>query len=236
MTIERNEREDQGVDRRRLGKAAVARFAPAFLVLGAVFFGTAGTLSYWQAWAYIGVLLVPMTFILAYLIRRDPALLERRLRTKEKKKEQGFIVGFSSVSMLAALILPGLDRRLGWSSVPPAVVVAALIVVLAGYGLIARVFKENSYASRIVEVASSQRVIDTGPYRVVRHPMYVGVILMYVVTPLALGSVWAVLPAFGIVPGIVMRIRSEEKALAAELAGYRDYLEQVRFRLIPGVW
>lgn len=236
MKIERTEREGQGVDRRRLARAAAARFSPAFLVLGVVFFGTAGTWDYWQAWAYIGVLSAPMAFMTAYLIRRDPALLERRLRMKEKKKEQGFIVIFSGAFMLAALMLPGFDRRFGWSSVPSAVVVTALIVVLAAYGLIARVFKENSYASRVVEVASSQRVIDTGPYRVVRHPMYAGVILMYMATPLALGSAWAVLPALGVIPGIVMRIRSEERVLASELAGYPEYMEKVRFRLIPRVW
>jgi protein-S-isoprenylcysteine O-methyltransferase Ste14 len=177
-----------------------------------------------------------MFFVVAYLVRRDPDLLERRMRMREKEREQGFIVWFCGFFMLAALILPGFDKRFGWSSVPPAVAFAALTLVLAGYGLISRVFRENSYASRIVEVAASQTVISTGPYRMIRHPMYAGVLLMYISTPLALGSAWAVLPALAVIPGILLRISSEERVLAAELAGYRDYMDKVRFRLIPGVW
>jgi protein-S-isoprenylcysteine O-methyltransferase Ste14 len=224
------------VDIGRLKRTVVVRGSLLIVMLGLMYFGAAGTFRYWQAWAYLGTLLIPMFFVVAYLFRRDPELLERRMRTKEREREQKLITKIVSIFFLAALILPGLDRRFGWSFVPPAVVIAADFIVLAGYGLIALVFKENSYASRIVEIDASQKVISTGPYRWVRHPMYLGVIMLYVFSPLALGSAWAVLPVLALPPLLAARILNEEKVLSAGLDGYRDYMRRVRCRLIPGIW
>jgi protein-S-isoprenylcysteine O-methyltransferase Ste14 len=236
MDSEKKPGTEAGIDRGRLKRAVAIRVVLVFLIMGAAFFGTAGTFRYWQAWAYLGALLVPFLFVITYLYQRDPALLERRMRMKEKEREQKLIIKISWVFFLAAYLLPGFDRRFGWSSLPPAVVIAADLAVLLSYVWIARVFRENSFASRVVEVERAQKVIDTGPYRWVRHPMYSGVLVFYLVGPLALGSPWAFLPALGIVPIIVLRALNEEKVLAAELAGYREYMNKVRFRLYPGVW
>jgi protein-S-isoprenylcysteine O-methyltransferase Ste14 len=172
----------------------------------------------------------------AYFIRKDPGLLERRMRAKEKERRQIIITSLGTPVFLGIYLLPGFDRRYGWSSVPALVVIAADILVLAGYALFVRVLKENSYASRIVEVEERQKVITTGPYAMVRHPMYVAVMIMFGLTPLALGSYWAVVPALSLILVLVARIRNEEKVLADELAGYREYMRRVKFRLVPGIW
>ena len=143
---------------------------------------------------------------------------------------------WGSLVLLAAFLLPGFDRRLGWSSVPVAVVMLADLIVLTRYGLFVLVLKENRYASRVIEVAEKQSVITTGPYARIRHPMYLAVLSMYILSPLALGSYWAVLPALLLIFVLVARIRNEEKVLMQELEGYREYLQRVRFRLIPGIW
>jgi protein-S-isoprenylcysteine O-methyltransferase Ste14 len=184
----------------------------------------------------MSTLLTPMLFMMAWLFRNDPGLLERRVRIKEKEREQKIIIKIGSLVILTALVLPGFDRRFGWSSVPPAVVIIADFLVLLAYGLIAVVFKKNRYASRVVEVENGQTVITSGPYRLVRHPMYLGVLIMYILSPLALGSYWAVLPALLLIFVLIARIRNEEKVLAAELGGYREYMQRVRYRLIPGIW
>jgi protein-S-isoprenylcysteine O-methyltransferase Ste14 len=206
------------------------------LLLSLLFFGTAGTLAYWEAWLYLAVLFIPMTFVMIYLMRRDPALLERRLRARERRGGQTAIVTAGSLIILLAFIIPGLDQRFGWSSVPPSVVIAADVAFLLGYGLFYRVLKENSYAARTVDVEAGQKVVMTGPYRVVRHPMYVAVLVMYTVSPIALGSYWAVLPALLLPFFIAARIRDEERVLIGELPGYREYLSKTTHRLIPGIW
>ena len=217
-------------------KMVVARFSGGFLVLAAVFFLSAGTLNYWEAWIYIVVLLVPVLFVVRYLIRHDPGLLERRMRLKEREARQRLVITLSLVWFLLTFLLPGLDRRFEWSNVPAAVVIAADVVVLLGYAMIFMVFRENSYTSRVVEVAQGQKVISSGPYAIVRHPMYVGVAAMDLFTPLALGSYWALIPALFIVPILVIRIHNEEQVLSNELPGYAGYMQTVRYRLIPGVW
>jgi protein-S-isoprenylcysteine O-methyltransferase Ste14 len=201
-----------------------------------MFFWPAGTFWYWQAWAYMAILFIPMLGAFAYLIRKDPELLERRMRAKEKERQQKTITSVGSLFLLGTYLLPGFDRRYGWSSVPAVVALSADILVLAGYGLFLRVLKENRYASRIVEVEKKQKVITTGPYAMVRHPMYVAVMIMFVFTPLALGSYWAVLPALLVILVLVARILNEEKVLLAELPGYREYMQRVKYRLIPGIW
>lgn len=224
------------LSRRQLLRAAFIRFALSFVVLALLLFLPAGTLAYWEAWAYVAVLLSAVPFVLAYLLRHDPDLLERRLRTKEKEAEQRVVLTFAWICLLLVLLLSGFDHRFGWTHVPWAAVATADLLILLGYALIAAVFRANSYASRVVEVEQGQRVIATGPYAIVRHPMYVGALVMYLSTPVALGSWWAVIPALPLVPIMVARIRNEEKVLAEGLMGYRDYMQTTRYRLLPGVW
>ena len=205
-------------------------------VLMVMFFLPAGTFAYWQAWVYLAIILIPMLFVLFYFMKNNPKLLERRMKMQEKESNQNLIVKFSTVFFLIAFILPGLDYRFGWSHVPLAIVVIAEIVVFLGYSVVFLVFKENSYASRVIEVEQGQKVISSGPYAIVRHPMYSGTVLMYILSPLALGSWWALIPALMIIPVIVARILNEENLLASDLPGYPDYIQKVRFRLIPGIW
>ena len=199
-------------------------------------FVPAGTLVYWQAWVYLAILFVPMSLISRYLLNNDPELLERRMRMKEKETEQKRIIALGWAYFLLLFLLPGFDRRFGWSSVDPKLVFVADLVVVLGYLLFVMVLKENRYASRIIEVEPGQQVVTTGPYAVVRHPMYLAVLLMFTFSPLALGSLWAMLPTPLLAVLLVARIDNEEGVLLRELAGYRDYCQQVKYRLLPGVW
>jgi len=219
-----------------LVRTVVTRGLVAILVMAAAFFGTAGTFVYWQGWVYIGIIIGLMLVAVTYLIRNSPELLERRMRTHEKELAQRKVINLSWLVLLGPFVLPGLDRRWGWSDVPAAVVIAAEVVVVLSYGFVILVFRENRYASRVVEVEQDQKVTSTGPYTLVRHPMYLGTTLMYLATPLALGSYWALVPAVTIVPLLVARIINEEKVLERDLSGYREYRERVRYRLIPGIW
>ena len=158
------------------------------------------------------------------------------MQTREWEPAQRRIIGLSLLWFILAFVLPGLDQRWGWSDVPVPVVIAADLLVLLGYGLIILVFRENQYASRTVQVEQGQQVIRSGPYARVRHPMYLGAILMYLASPLALGSYWALLPALLVVPILVARIANEEKVLERDLPGYREYEQDVRYRLLPGIW
>ena len=219
-----------------LVKLVASRAILAFAALSAMFFLPAGTLAYWEAWMYIIGLFIPMMFIMFYLVKNDPELLVRRMQMRERETQQKKIVMFSYLYILLVFTLPGFDQRFGWSDVPAAVAIAAEIVVLLGYGLVFLVFRENTYASRIIEVVAEQKVIQSGPYAIVRHPMYLGVTLMYIFSPLALGSYWAVLPALLVLPILVARIRNEEAVLARDLPGYPAYMQKTRHRLVPGIW
>jgi protein-S-isoprenylcysteine O-methyltransferase Ste14 len=219
-----------------LMKMVVVRWVGATLFLVAIFFLPAGTWNYWQAWAYIVVMVVPAGFALAFLMKKDPALLERRMRTREREPQQRLIIGLSLVWFILVFLMPGFDRRFGWSNVPAWAVIAADVLIFVAYVFICRVFWENRYASRVVEVEQGQKVISSGPYALIRHPMYAGIIPMYLLTPLALGSYWVLIPALLIVPILVARIRNEEAVLVRELNGYAEYMQKVRYRLIPGMW
>ena len=225
-----------GSSLKSLFKVAISRFALAFLVLGVMFFLPAGTINYWEAWVYLLVLFVPVALMVRYLFKHDPELLERRMRFRETQKTQKMVVAFSWLSFLPSFILPGFDKRFHWSNVPPPVIIIADVLVLLGYLIVALVFKANSYASRIVEVEKGQKVISTGPYAFVRHPMYSGMVILYSFSPLALGSYWAVIPALLIIPLLVARINGEEEELKANLEGYREYMAKTKYRLVPGVW
>ncbi len=224
------------IDLGRLKRRVAAGYLLCVFVLAAAFFLPAGTLDYWQAWAYMAILLLPMGAVLLHFLRKDPELLERRTRLKEKEKRQRAIILLSYPIFLAAFLLPGFDRRWGWSSVPAWLVITADMVVLAAYLLFVRVMQENRFLSRVVEVVPGQQLVDTGPYARVRHPMYAAVMPLYIFSPLALGSFWALIPASLLPLIILLRIFNEERILSQELAGYRKYARRVKYRLIPKVW
>ncbi len=204
--------------------------------LFALIFIPAGTLDYWEAWLYLAILLVPMIFVLLYLLKNDPELLERRMRIREKETQQKQIINVGVPLFILIYMLPGLDKRFGWSDTPVAVVLLADLLVLLGYALIVIVFRENSYAARTVAVDPGQKVISSGPYAFVRHPMYLGALLLYIFSPLALGSYWGMIPTLLLIPLFVSRIHSEENVLTRDLPGYAAYRQKVRYRLLPGVW
>lgn len=215
---------------------ALIRLVGGVIAIAAMFFLPAGTFRYWQAWVYMLILFVPLFFFAAYLFLRNPALLERRMRTREVEPEQRKIIALSTTVLLAAFIIPGLDRRFGWSSVPTWLVLVSDAVVLLSYILFMLVLRENEFAGRTVEVEQRQRVIASGPYSLVRHPMYLAVLLMYGFSPLALGSFWAMI-LVAILPGVLIaRIVNEEKVLLRDLEGYAEYCKAVHYRLIPGIW
>jgi protein-S-isoprenylcysteine O-methyltransferase Ste14 len=216
--------------------AATLRLAFGLVIIGAMLFWPAGTFDYWQGWMWLIVLSVSLTFILAYLAQRDPALLDRRARYGEARPEQRLIIGLTALLYLAAFLLPGFDQRFGWSNVPAWVSIAAQIVVIASLAFIFRVYQINTYASRVVEVQEGQQVITSGPYALVRHPMYLGMSLLMIASPLALGSWWAVLPTLLLPFFLAARAKDEESLLADELKGYREYMQKTRYRLFPGIW
>ncbi|MCQ3937224.1 MAG: isoprenylcysteine carboxylmethyltransferase family protein [Chloroflexi bacterium] len=222
--------------RSKLLATVLSRLLGGALFFMLIFFLPAGTWNYWQAWMYIGVLFVPMLFVLAYFMKNDPGLLERRMKMREQRGQQRRILGISVLFFILAYLIPGFDIRYGWSNMPAWVSIAAAAVMFLSYLLVFRTMQVNSYLSRVIEVAENQKVVDTDVYGWVRHPMYVGMTVVYVVSPIVLGSWWAVIPALVIVPVIVFRILDEEKALEQELPGYVEYKQKVKYRLIPFVW
>src|SRR6266850_4102723 len=209
------------------------------VVMGVVLFVTAGTIQYWQAWVYLLIFTIASLFTTIYLIRNDPELLKRRMRggpTAEKRASQRVIMFFTSLAFIGLLVVPALDRRYGWSTVPIYVVIAGDALVVIGFYFIFLVYRENKYASATIEVAANQEVIDSGPYAVVRHPMYASALLYLVGTPLALGSYWGLLPFVAVIPFLIWRLIDEEKMLTRELEGYRQYRQRVPYRLVPRVW
>jgi protein-S-isoprenylcysteine O-methyltransferase Ste14 len=210
-------------------------------VIASMLFFPAGTVRYWQGWVFTVVACLAGFFYFLYFLKRDPKLLERRLQSKEKLKEQRLIVRLGGLIFYPAFLIPGLDHRFGWSQrllapVPLWLTLLAQASVLASLGLFLWVMKTNSFASRTIQVEAGQQVVCSGPYRFARHPMYLGLILLYLCIPLSLGS-YVALPAFGLlVPLIVFRLLSEEALLRQELPGYAQYCLRTRFRLVPLVW
>ncbi len=207
--------------------------------MAALLFGGAGTVDWWQAWLYLAVYFAASVAITVYLVAKDPALLARRMRGgpwAEKQPIQQVIMILACVAFIGLTLLPALDRRLGWSHVPAVVVLAGDLLVALGWLGIWRVFRENSFTSATIELAPDQRVVSTGPYAIVRHPMYSTALVMLLGTPIALGSWWGLLGLAVIAPALVWRIFDEEKFLAANLAGYAEYKQKVRYRMIPHLW
>jgi protein-S-isoprenylcysteine O-methyltransferase Ste14 len=227
---------DMTPDATNLKSRLLVRFFVGLAVVACMLFIPAGSLAYWQGWVYIGIIFIPSVPASIFLYKRDPQLVQRRLQTKEKISEQRAIMKVAHVVFYGAFVLPGLDHRFGWSHLPPWATLVSQVLVLAGLLITFWVMAANSFASRIIEVAADQRVISTGPYRFVRHPMYFGAILVLLFTPLALGSYWA-LPGFALViPIIAFRLLNEEKLLRRELPGYVEYCRHTRFRLLPFMW
>jgi protein-S-isoprenylcysteine O-methyltransferase Ste14 len=223
-------------ERKDLVKKMIIRFSFVPLFIGVFTLLPAGTFNYWQVYLYFSVIVIPMIFVLFYFLKRDPKFLERRAKGTEKVKEQKLIQLINLPIFISAFIVPGLDRRFGWSDVPVEVIIITNIVILGGYLIIFNVFKQNSYASRIIETDTEQKVITTGLYGVVRHPMYIGVLIMYLPTPLALGSYWGLIPMALLPVALVFRILNEEKVLRENLEGYQEYCLKTRYRLIPYIW
>lgn len=226
----------QPISNQRLMRSALIRMLSAIPMLMLLFFLPAGTFRYWEAWVYIAVLMGLVSAALIYLLKKDPALLERRLRSREKRSEQSTIIKVSILVSLLTFLIPGFDHRFGWSNVSVAVVILANLLIILRYVFIIFVWRENSFTARTVEVEQGQKVIATGPYSLVRHPMYLGFVFVYVFSLLALASWWAMIPALLIIPILVIRIVNEEKLLINELEGYKAYTDKTRFRLFPGIW
>jgi protein-S-isoprenylcysteine O-methyltransferase Ste14 len=220
----------------KLIRLTAFRFILAVIIWGLILFLPAGTLRYWYACIFCGIFFISMFLISIYFLKHDPALLERRMRVGEKTPRQQLLKGFFTFTMVLPLVMPGFDYRFKWSSVPIAVVVIADLFVFSGYVVFFYVLKENTYASRILEVAQDQKVISTGPYALVRHPMYLAALVMLIFSPLALGSFWAMIGLILMPFALILRIKAEEKLLMRELAGYPEYAQRVRYRLIPGIW
>ncbi len=225
-----------GLDLARLRRTVVTRFALGIILWGTVMFLMAGTFSYWQGWVVLAIFSILMGSVAVYFLRHDPMLLERRMRYKEKEKEQKKIVKYGAVFYLIAFLLPGLDKRFGWSEVPWMIVLAADCLIVAGYLIFVWVILVNRYASRVIEVEHGQTVVTTGPYAYVRHPMYLSASIILLFLPIALGSYWSFLPACFVPLMYLKRIRNEEQVLLGQLNGYADYVATVKYRLIPGIW
>jgi protein-S-isoprenylcysteine O-methyltransferase Ste14 len=210
-----------------------------FAVMMALLFIPAGTCRYWQAWTFLVVYFVASLAITIYLMVNDPRLLARRMRggpTAEKVTAQRIIMWITSAGFIGLLVVPALDHRFGWSRMPPAVALAGDLLVAIGFVAVFFVFRENSFTSSTIEIADDQRVVSTGPYARVRHPMYAGAIVLLIGMAIALGSWWGLLMLGAIMPALIWRIFDEERFLGANLPGYAEYMAKVRFRLVPGVW
>ena len=209
------------------------------VVMALLLFIPAGTVRYWQAWVYLLIFFGAAAFTTAFLVRKDPALLERRMSggpTAEKQPTQKFIMLCTSLGFVALLVVPALDYRLAWSKVPLSGVLVGDALVAVGFYLIFLVYKENTFTSATIEVVPDQKVVSTGPYAIVRHPMYASALLYLVGTPFALGSYWGLAPLVGMLPFLIWRLFDEERFLALNLPGYTDYQKKVRHRLVPRIW
>ena len=215
---------------------AIAKFLLGVILVGVLVFLPAGSFSYYNGWAFMGILFVPMFVAGIVMMLKIPDLLKKRLNAKEKQKEQDLVVKLSGLMFLAGFIVAGLNYRFGWYALPKWAVVAASVLFCVAYILYAEVLRENTYLSRTIQVQENQKVIDTGLYGIVRHPMYSATLLLFLSMPIVLGSLWSLL-VFLTYPFIIAkRIKSEEALLEQELDGYRAYKQKVKYRLIPFVW
>ena len=215
---------------------AIVKYTCGLLLVGLLIFLPAGTFCYTYGWLFVGLLFVPMLIAGFVMLFKSPDFLKKRLDAKEKQATQKGVLAFSGLMFIAGFVVAGLDFRFGWSYMPDWVVIAASALFLIAYGLYAEVMRENAYLSRTIQVEQGQKVVDTGLYGIVRHPMYAVTILLFLMIPLILGS-WYALIAFAFYPAIiVVRLKDEEKLLTKELPGYCEYKQKVKYRIIPFIW
>ena len=222
--------------RKNLAARAVSKYLAGLVMVALLLFVPAGSLAYPNGWLFISLLFIPMLVLGFVLLFKAPELLEKRLNAKEEQGEQRKVVGLSALLFLAGFVTAALDFRFGWSQLPGWLVLAASAVLLLSYGMYAEVMRENAYLSRTVEIQENQKVIDTGLYGIIRHPMYTSTILLFLSIPLVLGSGIAFLLFLAYPVLIAKRIRNEEQVLEEGLAGYREYKQKVKYRLIPFIW
>lgn len=215
---------------------ALAKFTLGLLLVGLLIFLPAGTLCYTKGWLLVGLLFIPMLVAGFVMLFKVPAFLEKRLDAKEKQATQKGVVKFAGLMFIGGFVVAGLDYRFQWSNMPAWVVIAASVLFLIAYALYAEVMRENAYLSRTIKVEEGQRVVDTGLYGIVRHPMYMTTILLFSMIPLILGS-WYALIVFAFYPAIIIvRLKDEEALLTRELPGYAEYKQKVKYRIIPYIW
>ncbi len=220
----------------KLALNALIKYISGLIVVALLLFIPAGTIGYINGWLFIGLLFIPMFFLGLVLLIKSPELLEKRLNSKEKRTAQNKVVTFSGIAFIVSFLMAGIDYRLKLTIVPSWVVVTASAVLLVSYGLYAEVMRENVYLSRTIEVQQNQKVIDSGLYSIVRHPMYMATLLLFLSIPLVLGS-WISFVIMFVYPAvIVVRIKDEEQLLEKELDGYKEYKNKVKYRLIPFIW
>ena len=215
---------------------ALSKFLVGLMLVGLLLFIPAGTFAYWQAWLFICILFVPMLLVGIWTMAKQPELLRKRLSAKEEQNEQKWVVALSGLLFVAMFVVAGLNFRFGWLLMPDWMTYVAAGIFLLGYALYAEVMRENVWLSRTVEVQQGQKVIDTGLYGIVRHPMYSATLVLFLSMPLVLNSVWSFVLMLLYVPIIVKRIRNEEVVLGRDLAGYKEYKQRVRYRIIPYIW
>jgi protein-S-isoprenylcysteine O-methyltransferase Ste14 len=223
----------------QLNIKAFAGMLQLAIVLGLTIFLPAWTLDYWQAWILVAIFFACTLAVTLYLMKNDPKLLERRVKAgvgAEKERSQNIIQAFAALVFIAIFVVSALDHRFAWSTVPPYLIALGDILIAIGFYLVFLVFKENTFASGTIEVGAEQKVIATGPYALVRHPMYIGALVMLIGVPLALGSLWGLIAIVPMVVVLVARLLDEEKFLAKNLAGYSEYQGKVRHRLLPLIW
>ncbi|MBQ1316807.1 MAG: isoprenylcysteine carboxylmethyltransferase family protein [Lachnospiraceae bacterium] len=221
---------------KKLFSQAIVKFVSGLLLVGVLVFLPAGTFSFWQGWLLLGILFVPMFAAGLIMMKKSPDLLRKRLNVKEEQSEQKTVILLSGIMFLAAFIFAGLNFRFGWIRLPAWVSVAAAVFFLIAYMLYAEVLRENAYLSRTIEVQENQKVVDTGLYGVVRHPMYMTTLILFLAMPLVLGSLISFVITLAYIPIIAKRIRNEEEVLEDGLEGYKEYKKRVRYKVIPFIW
>ncbi len=224
---------------KELNRKAFEGLVQLIVALAAMIFLPAWTIHYWEAWVFLTVFSLLVLAITLYLMKNDPKLLERRVKagsSAETEKSQKIIQLIATLAFILVIVLPPIDHRFAWSAVPPVVVVVGDMLVALGLLFVFLVFRENSFTSAVIEVDTEQKVVSTGPYAIVRHPMYIGALVMLVGVPLALGSFWGILAVIPITAAIIWRLLDEEVFLVRKLSGYAEYRSKVKYRLLPHIW